>query len=119
MAFFFSTEENGVVYRAGMHGGVGINSMCANFLNRYHLSFDCRKQFKAALERLKFQHVDVPLGNHVGCNDTLGKAARIGQGANPFIAPDEWIPFLEKRGRLLDEQISAELAEAAKKRNCC
>ena len=109
MSFFFDTEENGVRYRAGMHGGVGGNSMTAEFLNRYHLPFDCREKFFAGLERLKREHVDVPLGNHVHCNDTLGKAARIGSGAgNPFIAPGEWIPFLETCAERLQRQIEAE-----------
>ncbi|WP_417170992.1 MBL fold metallo-hydrolase [Victivallis sp.] len=109
MSFFFDTEENGVRYRAGMHGGVGVNSMTAEFLNRYHLPFDCREKFFAGLERLKREHVDVPLGNHVHCNDTLGKAARIGSGAgNPFIAPGEWIPFLETCAERLQRQIEAE-----------
>ena len=109
MSFFFDTEENGVRYRAGMHGGVGVNSMTTEFLNRYHLPFDCREKFFAGLERLKREHVDVPLGNHVHCNDTLGKAARIGSGAgNPFIAPGEWIPFLETCAERLQRQIEAE-----------
>ena len=37
MAFFFDLEENGVVRHAGMHGGVGINSMRSGFLhNQVH-----------------------------------------------------------------------------------
>ena len=61
------------------------------------------------LERLKRERVDVPLGNHVQCNDTLGKAARIGPDTgNPFIAPEEWIPFLDACAERLRKQIAAE-----------
>lgn len=109
MSFFFDTEEKGVKYRAAMHGGVGVNSMTAEFLNRYGLSFDCREKFFTGLERLKRERVDVPLGNHVQCNDTLGKAARIGPDTgNPFIAPEEWIPFLDACAERLRKQIAAE-----------
>ena len=79
------------------------------FQNRYGLSFDCREKFFTGLERLKRERVDVPLGNHVQCNDTLCKAARIGSDTgNPFIAPEEWIPFLDACAERLRKQIAAE-----------
>ncbi|MGN0871564.1 MAG: MBL fold metallo-hydrolase [Victivallales bacterium] len=103
-SFFFDVQEDGHTCRAGMHGGVGINSMGRNFLDAYGLSYECRSRFFAGLERLKKEPVDIPLGNHVGCNDTLGKAARLRKGKeNPFIAPQEWPMFLDQcRDRLWD-----------------
>ena len=105
-SFFFNVQENGRVCRAGMHGGVGLNSMSRSFLDAYSLPYDCRDQFFAGLERLKKEVVDIPLGNHVGCNDTLGKAARLNHGKeNPFIAPQEWALFLDQCRERLAELI--------------
>ncbi|MBQ6474180.1 MAG: MBL fold metallo-hydrolase, partial [Victivallales bacterium] len=47
MSFFFDVTEDGKTYRAGMHGGVGMNSMKRDFLDKYGLSLDCRQQFLA------------------------------------------------------------------------
>lgn len=89
-SFFFNVQENRRVYCAEMHGGVGLNSMSRSFLDIYGLPYDCRNQFFASLERLKKEVVDIPRGNYVGCNNTLGKAARLNHSKeNLFIAPQE------------------------------
>ncbi len=109
ISFFFDVAENGVRLRAGMHGGVGVNSMTRKFLDAYGLSCDCREKFFAGLDRLKHEHVDLHLGNHVGCNDTLGKARRMKrERENPFIDPSEWPVFLERCRTNLQRQIDAE-----------
>lgn len=96
MSYFFDVTEGGKTYRAGMHGGVGINSMQNAFLDRYGLSHDCRRKFIEGLDRLENERVDIFIGNHVGNNDTYGKAKRIAVGApNPFIVPGEWKLFLD------------------------
>ena len=110
MSFFFDVTENGRTLRAGMHGGVGIFSMAKKFLDEYGLSYDCREKFFAGLERLKSQHVDIHLGNHAYGSDTIGKAKRHAENPsiNPFIDPEEWGIFLEKRRQLLLELIESE-----------
>ena len=110
MSFFFDVTENSRTLRAGMHGGVGILSMGKKFLDEYGLSYDCRDKFFAGLERLKKEHVDIQLGNHVDNNDTLGKGAKLAENPaeNPFIAPEEWGKFLDYRRDLLLAQIEKE-----------
>lgn len=100
ISYFFELEENGIVYRAGMHGGVGFNSMTGEFLRRYGLSTECRAQFLAGLDRLKREPVDVFVGNHLGNNSSLEKVARreaAPDGPNPFIDPEEWLRFLNSK----------------------
>ena len=75
MSIFSVSDE--YIYRAGMHGGVGTNSMSKEFLDRYGLSYDCRKQFLDGLDRLKQEKVDIFIGNHVWNNDTRGKYERM------------------------------------------
>ncbi len=95
ISLFFDIEENGKTYRAGMHGGVGTNTLELEWLDKYGLSHDCRQQFLAGLARLKKIHVDVFLGNHCWNNDTLGKYEKsLTQKENPFIDPEGWLAFL-------------------------
>ena len=100
MAFFF--EAAGM--RFGMHGGVGINSMKADFLDRYGLSYDCREAFLSGLERLKTEHVDIQLGNHTHNNDHAARYARLVAGDDrAFVDAAAWPRFLDRcRQSLLD-----------------
>lgn len=108
MAFFFGVTDGKTVYRAGMHGGVGRNSMQKSFLNKYGLSAQTREQFVPALDRLANEHVDILLGNHVDNNDTVGKSKRITDEYNPFINPAEWKEFLEKTKQKYYQMIEQE-----------
>ena len=104
MAFFFDLEENGVVRRAGMHGGVGINSMQTAFLRRFGLSTECRRQFLDAVDKLMDEPVDILVGNHLGNYDALNKVCRREEspdGPNPFVDPSEWKRFLTGRAELV------------------
>ena len=104
MAFFFDLEEDGVVRRAGMFGGVGINSMQSEFLKNFNLPTGCRQQFLDAVDRLIDEPVEVMVGNHLGNNDALNKVRRRQEnpdGPNPFVDPTEWKRFLTARADLV------------------
>ena len=107
LAFFINIEEDGKSIIAAMHGGIGLNSMEADFLNAYGLSFDCRDKFRDALHRLSKEHVDLLLGNHPGQSDTEGKLAKVMAGES-VIDTTEWVKRLEKTERLLDNMIEKE-----------
>ena len=97
ISFFFDVAYGGRTYRAGMHGGVGLNGLTVDHMQKYGYSYECREQFLQGLERLKNERVDIFIGNHTWNNDTLGKAEVLAAGgANPFINPLEWGLFLEK-----------------------
>ena len=105
MAFFF--EAAGM--RFAMHGGVGVNSMSKDFLDRYGLSYDCREAFFAGLDRLKNEHVDIQLGNHVGNNDEEARYARLAAGdERAFVDDTAWPRFLEKCRKNLQAVIAGE-----------
>ena len=104
MAFFFDLEENGVVRRAGMHGGVGINSMRTTFLNRFGLSAECRQQFLDAVDKLMDEPVEIVVGNHLGNYDALNKVRRREESPdspNPFVDPSEWKRLLTRQAELV------------------
>ena len=96
MSYIFNVKEGNEEYIAGLHGGMGINTMCREFLDKYNLSYDCRDKFKAAMDRLKEEKVDIFLGNHMQHNNTLKKYEEIKNGnEKAFINEKEWADYAE------------------------
>ena len=109
MSFFFDVTDGEHTYRAGMHGGVGINSMSKEFLDKYGLPYDCREKFLDGLERLKHKHVDIFVGNHIGNNNTVEKYAALRAGdTEAFVNSTDWTVFLDQCGNDLRNMISSE-----------
>ena len=107
LALFFETEENGKKYLAGMHGGVGTNSMEIKWLDSYGLSHSCRQDFLAGLEKVKQYDVEVFLGNHCWNNDTRGKYKKsLISEENPFIDPQGWKKFLDDCKNEVEQMIA-------------
>ncbi|MBP3359768.1 MAG: MBL fold metallo-hydrolase [Clostridia bacterium] len=104
MSFFFDVTENGRKYRVGLPGGMGINSMQKEFLDRYGLSYDCRDKFVMAMDRLMDIKVDIFLGNHAHHNNTKEKAEMVrGGNQEAFVNPDEWgLHIIESKQALID-----------------
>ena len=105
ISLFFETEENGTVYRAGMFGGAGANTLAKG-------AFDypqCREDYRSSLRRLQKEHVDVFLGNHVWNNDTYEKGKLLLEtGENRFLDSDLWHQFLTYCENRLDALIAKE-----------
>lgn len=92
ISLFFNVTENGKVYRVGMFGGAGTNTLVKE---RY--DFDgCLDAYGKSLERLKKEKVDVFIGNHTWNNDTFGKKELSEKtGNNAFIDDKIWLQFLD------------------------
>lgn len=104
---FWYTTVDGVTYRLGMFGGAGVNTMV-----RDKFDFDgCREAYRASLNRLRNEKVDVFIGNHTWNNDTYGKGLRLlAGGKNEFIDPTLWCNFLDHCEARLDAVIEEEAA---------
>lgn len=109
MSFLFNVERDGKGLTAGLHGGAGMNSMKKEFLDRYGLSFDCRTDFHAAMERLQGYEVDIFLGNHVEQNRTPEKYQQLMAGnQDAFVDTAAWGNFAESCIRSLQRMIEQE-----------
>lgn len=109
MSFFFDVYDGQRKARAVLHGGMGINTMSAEFLTKYNLPFSLREDFKKAMKRLNEEKVDIFLGNHMQHNDTLGKAEKLKKGeTDAFINPEEWAPYNEWCIENLNNMINSE-----------
>jgi len=66
-------------------------------LDRYELSYDCRKDFLASMDRIKTIRVDIFLGNHANQNKTAKKYEQLFAGNNDaFVGPAEWGEFAQR-----------------------
>lgn len=94
MSYFFDVYDGDRCFRAGLHGGMGINTMLDEYLDKYNLPHSLRDDFCKAMKRLNEQHVDIFLGNHMQHNDTLGKYEHLINGeTDAFVNPEEWAPY--------------------------
>ena len=92
ISFFFETEDNGKVYRVGMFGGAGSNTLKTG-ATEYD---ECREDYRNSLIRLRQEKVDVFIGNHVWNNNTyeFGKLL-VETGENKFIDGELWGIFID------------------------
>ncbi len=95
MSYFFDAVYGGESYRVGLQGGMGINTMCREFLDKYGLSYSCRDDFIKAMDNQADIKVDIFLGNHMQHNHTEEKYKKQLDGdERAFIDPDEWKTYI-------------------------
>ncbi len=106
ISFFFDAQEDGKVYRIGMFGGAGANTMAQGCFD-----YDgCREDYRKSLHRLQNEKVDVFIGNHVWNNDTAVKGDwLLRTGENKFIDPALWHTFLAFCEKRLDDVIAKDI----------
>ena len=91
MSYFFNVTDGTETFRAGLHGGMGTNTLTREYLTRYGLPFSLRDDYIASMKRLAGEKVDIFLGNHMQHNRTQEKAQRVASGdAHAFVVPGEW-----------------------------
>ena len=94
MSYFFNVSDGKDTFIAGLHGGMGINTLCKEFLEKYDLPYTLRAAFVRSMLRLNEDHVDIFLGNHMQHNHTEKKATLVRSGdQRAFIDPSEWQPY--------------------------
>ena len=94
MSFFFDVTDGKDTFRAGLHGGMGINTMAKAFLDKYGLPYSVREDFVKAMHRLNEEKVDIFLGNHMQHNKTESKAKLLQEGNKyAYVDDSEWKPY--------------------------
>ena len=93
-SYFFNVSDGKSPYVAALHGGMGINTLCKEFLDKYSLSYTLREDFVRSMLRLNEEKVDIFLGNHMQHNHTEKKAELVKAGnAHAFVDGSEWQPY--------------------------
>ena len=112
MSFFITIEHEGKKIVAAMHGGIGMNTFSAEFLNAYGLSFDCRDKFREGLKKLAQENVDLVLGNHPEQSQTEEKMVRVLNGETDLTDKGEWKRLLVFAESNLDDLLKKEEEES-------
>lgn len=96
-SFFVNvTCEDGKQYIAALHGGVGINTLHKEFMEKAGYP-TAREDFFGHIPKVIDMPVDIYLSSHTFQNYTeekLAKRAEDPDGPNPFIDPTEWRSIL-------------------------
>ena len=94
MSYFFDVTDGEKTFAAGLHGGMGINTLSGDFLNKYSLPYTLREDFVRSMKRLNEERVEIFLGNHMQHNHTEKKAELLKKGDKyAFVNPEEWNPY--------------------------
>ena len=86
-----------------------MNTLSREFLDSYGLSYDCRRDFLDAMDRLKTLKVDIFLGNHAYQNHTTERYQQLLSGnTDAFVDPTAWSEFAESARQDLLQLIERE-----------
>ena len=110
-SFFFNVTEGEKQYIAALHGGLGINTLHWNFMQRTgYLS--AREEFFSWIDRFNDWKVDIYLGSHViqGYMIEKWKYRNEHPDENPFIDPTEWKRVLTIAKEMAEEMVEDEKA---------
>ena len=96
-SFFVNvTGADGTRYTAALHGGVGINTLHRDFMEKTGYP-QAREDFFGHIQRIIDWPVDIYLSSHTFQNYTeekLAKRRADPAGPNPFVDPGEWHSIL-------------------------
>lgn len=107
MTYIFGVTDGKETHTAGLYGGIGVNTLCRDFIEKYG-NMDCRDVHLKSLEKVRKERVDIVLGNHTGQNHTKEKFRELSDhpdGRNPFINPQEWNEFIDFARSLYNQML--------------
>lgn len=96
MSYFFDVTCAGQRCRAGLHGGPGFASLTDHYLQQHKLPATLRTDYRAALDRLRSEPVNLHLATHPGQNRLPEKRARLAQDPAAFVNPADWPAYLDR-----------------------
>ncbi len=106
-SFFFDvTDKEGNVFKCGIHGVVGVNTLNKKwFEENPKWPQSLLTDFINSLEKLKKIKVDIALPSHPNQIPILDKVEQITSDYNPFVNPAEWTNLINKRLEMAKENL--------------
>ncbi len=98
LALFCEVTDGKDTRIAGLHGGLGANTLSRWFMDKYGLG-GLREAYETQLKALMDEEVDITLGNHTKQIGFLEKRQQLlahPEGENPFLDPAAWRTLLQK-----------------------
>lgn len=99
-------DEAGKTLVWGMHGGVGVNTMNTDYLNKVHLPLSLQDTFLSDCEAMKSIHVDICTPSHPSHSDMLSRIPENRKDYTPFVDESKWPAFLDERAESLRQIIA-------------
>lgn len=109
-SFFFEVcDHKGRKYRCGLHGGVGINTMVADFYKVWPgWPVKLRYQFISSLKQLLSERVDIALPSHPNQISIMENAGTYSEEHNPYLNQEVWKLLITERLKMVSELIRDE-----------
>lgn len=101
--FVEDQDENGNKLVWAMHGGVGVNTLNDEYLEKTGLPKSLQQRFLDDCEAMKSIHVDICTPSHPAHSDMLQRVAEDRMDYTVFIQPDMWPTFLAERAEMAKE----------------
>ena len=113
LSYFFNVSDGTETFRAGLHAGSGMNTLRREYLQKYGLPLSLQTDFIAANEKLKKEHVDIFLGNHMHQNETERKYQALLAGDRyAYVNAAEWSAFCTSVQQKMHAVMQLEKAQA-------
>jgi metallo-beta-lactamase class B len=103
--FLDDIDEEGNVYRCGLHGGIGLNTLDDESLKQSGWPVSLRDDFLKGLLKLRDRKIDIVLASHPAQTHMIEKVDQIRKGFNPFLDPTEWKKLMEARIAMIKDII--------------
>ena len=110
LAFFVNIEENGNRVIAGMHGGLGLNTLKRAWLQNNGFTLAMRDVYRNTLHKLASEMVDIVMGNHPGQNNTVRKLEKV-LAEESVLDASQWLTLLQTYEEKLDKLQADEAAQ--------
>lgn len=88
--FYEDRDENGRVYRVGLHGGLGLNTLENTCFESVQQRMRARQVYRSSVEGLLQCPVDITISNHGSNMDILGRVGQDPMDYTCFVDPGFW-----------------------------
>lgn len=103
-SFFFNVIDSaGNIFRCGMHGGVGVNTLTDDFLAEHKLPVSARQDYLNSMLKVRDLKVDITLGSHPGQVSMIEKTTKISPSFNPYLDKTIWSELINQRIGMVKE----------------
>lgn len=110
LALLVNVEENGNTVVAGMHGGLGLNTLQRAWLNANGFTVAMRDAYRNSLHKLADETVDIVMGNHPGQSNTTHKLKKV-LADESILNRNAWPSLLQTYEAKLDKLLADEAAQ--------
>ena len=100
--FYEDRNADGTVYRVGMHGGMGLNTLFDGCFGSREEALRVRGIYRRSMESLLGLPVDITITNHAGNIEMSRRMPEDRADYRPFVDPSYWRRHLEKKLLALD-----------------